>query len=151
MRNRLLAILAALAVSSTTAFAQATLPKPTDPRDMTATTFTGRPFGNVDFGGRFTDVDGDAARYERYRDLRDGPFARDVSFFRRGEEWTLDARANNIGYRDQRYVANYRNVGKLQVDFLWDQIPLLISSDTRTLFTDHQDGSPGPRRPCGDD
>jgi MtrB/PioB family decaheme-associated outer membrane protein len=139
MRNTMLAAMGALVVSSS-AFAQATLPKPTDPRDIAATSFTGRLFGTVDFGGRFTDVDGDPARYERYRDLRDGPFARALSVSRRGDEWTLDAVANNIGYRDQRYVANYRSVGKLQVDFLWDQIPLFISSDTRTLYTEVQPG-----------
>lgn len=141
MRNTLIAIAGAMVVAcSTTAFAQATLPKPTDPRDQAASSFSGRLFGNVDFGGRFTSVDGDPARYERYRDLRDGPFAKNVSFERRGAEWTLDAFADNIGYRDQRYSADYRYVGKLRVRFVWDQIPLFISSDTRTLYTQVQPG-----------
>lgn len=141
MRNTLIAMTGALVVAcSTTAFAQATLPKPIDPRDQAASSFSGRLFGNVDFGGRFTSVDGDPARYERYRDLRDGPFAKNLSFERRGAEWTLDAFADNIGYRDQRYSADYRYVGKLRVRFVWDQIPLFISSDTRTLYTQVQPG-----------
>ena len=31
-------------------------------------------FGQIDFGGRFTEVTGDEARYQRYRDLRQGMF-----------------------------------------------------------------------------
>jgi MtrB/PioB family decaheme-associated outer membrane protein len=141
MRNRMLLLAGALvAAFSTTSYAQATLPQPTEPRELAAASFSGRLYGNVDFGGRFTSVDGDPARYERYRDLRDGPFAQNFSLSRRGEDWTLDAFATNMGYRDQRYSAEYRSVGKLKVGFLWDQIPLFISSDTRTLYTELQPG-----------
>ena len=98
MRIGITALVGALVVGfATTTSAQATLPKPTDPRDQTAAAFTGRLFGNVDFGGRFTSIDGDPARYERYRDLRDGPFAENFSFARRGEEWTLEVLADNVG------------------------------------------------------
>src|SRR5262245_49432415 len=31
--------------------------------------------GTIDFGGLFTGTDGDAARYERYRDVRDGVYS----------------------------------------------------------------------------
>jgi MtrB/PioB family decaheme-associated outer membrane protein len=141
MRSRFAAVVAILVVGAASgAYAQATLPVPTDPRDLTAAAFTGRVFGNVDFGGRFTGVDGDEARYQRYRDLRDGPFVQNVAFSRRGTDWTLEAIADNIGYRDQRYGAEFRQVGKLKVSFLWDQIPLFISSDTRTLYTEVQPG-----------
>lgn len=141
MRNRLIALASALVVGvSATSYAQATLPVPTEPRDLAASAFNGRLFGSVDFGGRFTSIDGDNARYERYRDLRDGPFAKNVSFSRRTADWTIDAFADNIGYRDQRYFAEYYNVGKLRASFLWDQIPLFISGDTRTLYTQVQSG-----------
>jgi MtrB/PioB family decaheme-associated outer membrane protein len=141
MRTRILVIVTALAAATAaTAHAQATLPKPTDPRDLAAASFTGRLYGNVDFGGRFTSINGDPARYERYRDLRDGPFAQNTLFARRTEDWTIQATATNVGYRDQRYTAEYRNVGKLRVSFMWDQIPLFISSDTRTLYNEVQPG-----------
>ena len=141
MRPRSIALAGALAVGlSTSSYAQATLPTPTEPRDVAASSFTGRIFGNVDFGGRFTSVDGDPARYERYRDLTDGPFAERLSFEGRREDWTLEGFADKVGYEDQRYSAEYRSVGKLRVGFLWDQIPLLISTDTRTLFTEVQPG-----------
>ena len=103
MRTKSIALVTVLvAVLSTSAYAQATLPKPTEPRDVAAASFTGRVFGSVDFGGRFTSVDGDPARYERYRDLTDGPFAERFIFERRREDWTLEAFADKIGYKDQR-------------------------------------------------
>jgi hypothetical protein len=136
MRNTRLMIAGALVVVSTgTVTAQMTLPKPTEPREVAASSFSGRVYGNVDFGGRFTNIDGDEARYQRYRDLRDGPFAHTFNLDRRGEDWTFAAAADNVGYRDQRYRAEYRNVGKLQIEMLWDQIPLFISGDTRTLYS----------------
>ena len=141
MRSRIIAVTAALVVSvAASASAQATLPVPTESREIAAAAFTGTAFGSVEFGGRFTSIDGDKARYQRYRDLRDGPFVQNASFSRRGEDWTLAAIADNVGYRDQRYGAEYRQVGKLKVNFLWDQIPLFISSDTRTLYTQVQPG-----------
>lgn len=141
MRKQFISLIGALAVTlPAVTFAQSTLPLPTEPRDVTAAAFSGRLFGDIEFGGRFSDIDGDPARYQRYRDLRDGPFARNLTFNRRGAEWTLLASANNVGYRDQRYFVEYRNVGRLQVSFLWDQIPLFISRDTRTLYTEVQPG-----------
>jgi MtrB/PioB family decaheme-associated outer membrane protein len=141
MRNRVSLFVGALIVAlPAVIFAQSTLPTPTEPRDQAAAAFSGRLFGDIEFGGRFSDIDGDPARYQRYRDLRDGPFAKSVTFNRRTADWTLSARAENLGYRDQRYFAEYNNVGNLRVSFLWDQIPLFISRDTRTLYTQVQPG-----------
>ena len=140
MRTVITVIGALIVTLPTVTFAQSTLPTPSEPRDVAAAAFSGRLFGNIDFGGRFSDIDGDPARYQRYRDLRDGPFAENMSFARRNADWTFLAQADNIGYRDQRYFAEYRTVGRLQVSFLYDQIPLYISRDTRTLYSTVQDG-----------
>jgi MtrB/PioB family decaheme-associated outer membrane protein len=139
--RKVLTFIGALVVTLPTAtFAQSTLPRPTEGRAEAAAAFSGRLFGNIDFGGRFSDINGDEARYQRYRDLRDGPFAENMSFNRRTADWVFLATADNIGYRDQRYFAEYRNVGRLQVSFLYDQIPLFISRDTRTLYSAAQTG-----------
>jgi MtrB/PioB family decaheme-associated outer membrane protein len=139
--RRIISLLGALvAALPAVTFAQSTLPTPSEPREVAASAFSGRLFGSIDFGGRFSDINGDPARYERYQDLRDGPFAQNMSFNRRTNDWTFFATADNIGYRDQRYFADYRNVGKVQVSFLWDQIPLYISRDTRTLYSAAQSG-----------
>jgi MtrB/PioB family decaheme-associated outer membrane protein len=141
MRNPFIAFVGAVVVTwSASASAQTTLPTPTTPRDQAAVGFTGAIYGNVDFGGQFTTVDGDAARYQRYRDLRDLPFVRNALFSRRGADWTLDLSADNVGLRDQRYLAQYRQVGRLRATFMWDETPLFVSSDTRLLYSQPQAG-----------
>ena len=50
---------------------------------------------------------------------------------RRTQDWTLEAQAWNIGYRDQRYQLDFDRVGRLRASFLYDQIPLWISADTQ--------------------
>ena len=83
MRNRLLMIgtAALLAASATLAGAQ-------DKPQQTTTPSS----GTIDIGGRFTDVDGDEARYERYRDLRDGVNA-NFLFNKETASWAFDVKA----------------------------------------------------------
>src|SRR5262245_10311601 len=94
-----------------------------------------RSVGSVDFGARLSSGSGDEARFNRMRDLREGPTVSDFTLNRRTNAWTLDARADHVGYRDQHYLANYVRDGSIKMSFEWDQIPLNISADTRTLFT----------------
>ena len=96
--------------------------------------------GWVDFGVRVTGVDGDPARFQRYRDLGDGLF---LESFRHGGErngWTFSAAADHVGRRDQRYLLSAERPGRFAFSFEWDQIPLLISEDTRTFYDDEDDG-----------
>ncbi|HET9652057.1 MAG TPA: MtrB/PioB family outer membrane beta-barrel protein, partial [Usitatibacter sp.] len=96
--------------------------------------FIGAPLnGAIDVGGRFTSTTGDEARYERYRDLRNGANV-NVLFNKETSDWTFDAKGTNIGYRDQRYVANF-NSRRVTFSVLFDQTPLNYSNETRTPFT----------------
>ncbi|HKE93338.1 MAG TPA: MtrB/PioB family outer membrane beta-barrel protein, partial [Povalibacter sp.] len=95
--------------------------------------------GQAAFGGRFTSVSGDPARFERYRDARTGPTFDQFQYERIRENWQFGASLQHAGYRDQRYVAGFNRYGKLKASFVWDQIPLFYSKDTRTPFT-----SPSP-------
>jgi MtrB/PioB family decaheme-associated outer membrane protein len=124
-------------LGSAAAYAQdpPTIPLPTDSVEIGRSTFTGKPYGAVDFGARFTKVDGDEARFQRYRDLRPGVYGNDIVAGRRTEDFTIEAQAWNVGYRDQRYRVDLQRVGRLKAWFQWDQIPLFISRDTRTLYT----------------
>ena len=137
MRTRLLGIAAAMLLTASTAVAQdpPSLPAPTDPVDIGRSGFDGKLYGAVDFGARITNINGDEARFQRYRDLRSGVYGTNAVAGRRAEDWTFEAQAWNAGYRDQRYQIDLQRVGKLTASFLWDQIPLFISRDTRTLFT----------------
>ena len=66
MRNRMLTICVAVLLASVQqAFAQDPPIKPVPPPGIPQT-------GLFDVGFRGTSTDGDEARYERYRDLRDG-------------------------------------------------------------------------------
>lgn len=94
-----------------------------------------RFIGEVDFGARVTSVAGDSARFQRLRDLRDGPTLNSLNISRRTDAWTFAAEADHVGYRDQRFAANYVRDGRVKASFEWDQSPLFISRDTRTLFT----------------
>jgi MtrB/PioB family decaheme-associated outer membrane protein len=91
--------------------------------------------GTIDFGVRGTDLIGDGARYERYRDLGNGLFLEDARVKREQEKWILEAGAEHVGRRDQRYAGSAVRPGKLRAWLLWDQIPMLLSRTTRTLFT----------------
>jgi hypothetical protein len=97
MRNKILTIGAAalLLATTTVAWAQAQ-PQPTPTPSN----------GTLDIGGRLTTTTGDEARYERYRDLRDGLNA-NLLYSKQTEKWAFDLKATNIGYRDQRYTMNF--------------------------------------------
>jgi MtrB/PioB family decaheme-associated outer membrane protein len=116
------------------------LPLPTDPVALARSAMTGDLYGSVDFGARVNHVDGDEARFQRYRDLRPGVYGTNALAGRRTEEWNFEAQAWNAGYRDQRYQLDLQRVGRLSATFLWDQIPMFISRDTRTLYTESAPG-----------
>jgi MtrB/PioB family decaheme-associated outer membrane protein len=91
----------------------------------------------VEIGGRLTTISGDPARFQRYQDFRDGLLF-DGARFSRDEEtgaWLFRAAADNVGWRDQRYAAEYENVGRFRISAFWDQIPQFYSVDTRTPYT----------------
>ncbi|MBI4486433.1 MAG: MtrB/PioB family outer membrane beta-barrel protein [Acidobacteria bacterium] len=96
--------------------------------------------GSFDVGGRLLSADGDEARLQRYRDVRDGAFLENFRYTRERNEWLFDARATDVGYRDQRYRASFTRFGALKTWFEWDQIPLFYSTDTRTPYTDPSAG-----------
>jgi MtrB/PioB family decaheme-associated outer membrane protein len=96
--------------------------------------------GTVDFGYRSDSTRGDFARYNRFRDLRDGAFLDRFRFGKETETSLFRAEANNVGYRDQRYFGEYRSIGKLNVSFEWNQIPLFYSEDTSWIYSNNGDG-----------
>ena len=88
------------------------------------------PSGTVDVGLRGTTVDGDEARYERYRDLRTGANV-NFRFARETDSDALGVSARNIGYRDGFYGVEYARP-KLRAAFTFDQTPLNYAYYTLT-------------------
>jgi MtrB/PioB family decaheme-associated outer membrane protein len=91
----------------------------------------------MQIGGRFSSVDGDPARFQRYQDIRDGVLFTDARYARSdpGGRWFFNAGADNVGWRDQRFSAEYQRPGRFTVSGLWDQIPQFYSVDTRTPYS----------------
>src|SRR5580765_8461876 len=88
-------------------------------------------------GGRATSIDGDPARFQRYQDVRDGLLFSNFryAFAPPDGAYTFNTRANNVGWRDQEYFADYNLAGKLSVIGGYQQIPQFYSVDTMTPYT----------------
>jgi len=96
------------------------------------------PFtGTLDIGGLFTTTSGDEARYERFRDTRNGLYS-GLTASRETDTFLFNANATHAGYRDQRYSVSYTRP-KLDFGFRFTGQPLNYSYLTRTPFT--TDGS----------
>jgi hypothetical protein len=123
MRNRLsIGTAALLLASATVAWAQDT------PQNQAS----GSSSGSIDVGGRGTSASGDEARYERYRDLRSGANV-NLLFNKETDNWTFNVKAQNIGYRDGRYVATF-NSRRVKFTVLFDETPLNYSYDSRSPY-----------------
>ena len=87
-------------------------------------------------GGRFSSIDGDPARFQRYQDMRDGLLFSGIryAFAQPDGNYTFNARANNVGFRDQEYFFDYNRSGKLSVTGGYQQIPQFYSVDTKTPY-----------------
>ena len=90
----------------------------------------------IDLGIRGTSFGSgsDTARYQRYRDVRDGGTLDRLRLSKDTDRYRYSLQADNVGYRDQRFSASYINYGKVKATFEWNQIPLFYSNETRTLY-----------------
>jgi MtrB/PioB family decaheme-associated outer membrane protein len=150
MRNRTVILLGALLLASTGLTAQGQQQPQTNGQaagQTTQTTVAVTPassftpkLGWIDFGYRGDSVSGDEARYNRYRDLRDGAALNAFQLKKETEANYFFARAENVGYRDQRYSANYQSIGHLKASFDWIQVPLYLSKGTVSLYSDQGNG-----------
>jgi MtrB/PioB family decaheme-associated outer membrane protein len=114
------------------------LPEPRPPAGEPAPTAAPATFGTIDLGFRGTTTSGDAAEYERYRDLRSGSWSR-LTFDKTTDMYLFGARAQNIGYRDQRFGADYRG-GKGWLYGSFDSIPTNYSDLTSTPWIEQTPG-----------
>lgn len=136
MRMKSLSTTAAFLLLPALGWAQQTPPLPpaqppplTAPADIVGV----RQQGHVDAGFRASSGSGDNARFNRFRDLREGPFVGGFRMTRETGGWFFLGEADNVGYRDQRFAGTAESIGRFKASFEWDQIPLFISGDTRSL------------------
>lgn len=133
MRTRTMILIGALLVTSAS-YAQAQDAKPVSAQPQQAVSSFTPQFGNVDFGYRGTSFTGDEARYNRYRDLRDGGYVDRFRFAKENQTVAFHAEANNVGYRDQRYYADVQSIGKVRATFEFNSNPL-YQVQARSYFT----------------
>jgi MtrB/PioB family decaheme-associated outer membrane protein len=138
MRSAVLTTLSLLVAAGASAGQQNTPPAEPD-QNTGISSLTG---GQVDFGfrGTFFSDGSDEARYQRYQDLRTGPFAEAFRWGKSDDQQFWDVRATHVGYRDQQYAANYNKFGKMKASFEYNQIPLFFSQTARTAYTDAGNG-----------
>lgn len=136
MRIRLTVLIGALLlVSAGLASAQQSdAPNPPSPYQPSASFLSSRA-GQVDFGIRASSIDDDAARFQRFRDLRDGATLDTFRWEKERAKWIFNAEANNVGYRDQRLFAGFNKLGQVKASFEWDQVPTFYSTVGRSLYT----------------
>jgi MtrB/PioB family decaheme-associated outer membrane protein len=120
------------------AAAQSPAPRPPSPPGAPAV--PPARVGEIDFGLRVSGVSGDPARYQRLRDLRDGPTLDRLRYDRDTAGWKFQAAMDHVGYRDQRYQATFDRYGDVKGSVEWNQIPLFYSADTRTPFRSESPG-----------
>src|SRR5687767_9300644 len=128
MRTSYLLLTAALLMTASPALAQAPTQTPAPAGQPAPPAFT----GTLDLGGLFTSTEGDEARYERYRDTRDGVYS-SFSLDRSGDSYLFDGNASHVGYRDQRYNARFLS-RRVNLRFNWTSLPLNFSYLTQTPF-----------------
>jgi MtrB/PioB family decaheme-associated outer membrane protein len=119
--------------------AQTPAPAPTQPTQA-AEPAPGGMANRIDFGVRIGGANGDPARWQRYRDLRDGPVVNRFDLRFDENDWQLSLGGDHVGYRDQRYQIDALRPGRVRFNFMWDQIPLFISQDTLTLYREDNPG-----------
>ena len=115
-------------------------PAAPDPLAEGATSLFAPRWNMVQLSGRVSSVDGDPARWQRYQDIRDGLLVTEGRALRETPDWNGTFGADNIGWRDQRYFGSYERVGFLKISGMWDEIPQFYSVDTKTAFTETDDG-----------
>lgn len=116
MRTRFLVLSAALLLAS------AGLANVQAQAQQSDTTFNPNVWVNVGF--RATSVKGDAARFERYSDLRKNAMALDLFGSTQADAWRIQYGARNVGYDDQSYFVSLSGMGKVKASFSYDQLPL---------------------------
>jgi MtrB/PioB family decaheme-associated outer membrane protein len=110
--------------------------------------------GEIELGGRiFLDEpsDKEKAKLEEYRDLDEQPFgAFRLRFFRPDETYAVEMGGNKIGQDDQEFFLTAEGRGRWKLDFNWDQIPHVYSTNARILAIETSPGVftlPTPRPP----
>lgn len=107
--------------------------------------------GEVSATGKLTSVVGNKAKFNEYRDIRDGIYG-DVHLRYDSEKYFSDFTARDMGYDTQRYGLEAGKWGQFKFDLHYEEIPHNFTYDAKTLYSGA--GTPNltyPTHPPGTD
>ncbi len=90
--------------------------------------------GEVSATGMLTSVGGNNAKFNEYRDVRDGVYG-DVKLKYESERSYVDLNAQDMGYDTQRYSIRGGVWGDFKFDLNYDELPHNITYDAKTLYS----------------
>lgn len=93
--------------------------------------------GEVSLGGRFVDVDGSKAKFNEFRDLKEGIFG-NIFLNNESAVHSLSLEAENIGLDNQSYKLSGARWGVLKYSVYYNETPHNFTYDARTFY-----GNPG--------
>jgi MtrB/PioB family decaheme-associated outer membrane protein len=98
--------------------------------------------GDVEFGGRLVWGQDDKAKFQEYRDLRDGMIGGfDLLLENPETTWWSRLRGENVGYEDQRYWLEGGRYGRFTVDMFYGELPHVSSFDALTPYVAINNGT----------
>lgn len=90
--------------------------------------------GEVSATGTLTSVGGNKAKFNEYRDVRDGVYG-DVKLKYESEKNYVDLNAQDMGYDTQHYSIRGGMWGEFKFDLNYDELPHNITYDTKTFYS----------------
>ncbi len=90
--------------------------------------------GEVSLRAEHLNFEGQKAKFNEYRDIRDG-FTGDAEFQYEREKYYLDFSAREVGRKDQSYDLSGGKWGSFKYDFKYDQLPHNLTFDAKTFYS----------------
>jgi len=90
--------------------------------------------GDVSATGTLTSVGGNKAKFNEYRDVRDGVYG-EVNLKYDYEKYYMDLNARDMGYDTQRYSIEGGIWGDFKFELNYDELPHNITYDAKTLYS----------------
>ena len=90
--------------------------------------------GEVSITGQHLNIEGEKAKFNEYRDIRDG-FTGDFYLRYEKDNYYTDAQGREVGRRDQSYEFSGGKWGSFRYEFGYDQIPHNFTTGARSFYT----------------
>ena len=94
----------------------------------------GKISGEISVTGQFLDMKGEKAKFNEYRDIRDGVTG-DADLQYERDNYYLDFNAKEVGRKDQSYELSGGKWGSFKYDFRYDQLPHNFTYGAKTFYT----------------